>query len=409
MEGQSKPTYQANILLGTQFLSDFGDQITYALLALCILDITKSAGKVGFIYFISTFGYLLFTLLGGMLGDHLSKRNILCFADLGRGLIILFMIFALKEKSIEYIYAASFCLSILGALHGPVKMSTWAEAIPADSLERYNSLSEFSIHASTVAGPLIASLFIMQDWVSFGFVLDAVTFFICGAIFFRLASKKSSLDGTTQPKRNLFQGFKLISKHKEFAKYIGYDAIQMMGFGAFNATFLVLAQRDFGWSKVEYSYHLSIVAALTALGALIGAMPRTARINPAIKLVSGALISAVAFFIALQIKMVPFSSLLVGICDGIAVLTIAVTRTKIQLLAKNTYPDNISSIMASRAIVIKAATLFGIGACLLIDDFISLEATLMLFIIPIALSCLPILSIKKVEIGSLVSKAPNEL
>jgi hypothetical protein len=138
-------------------------------------------------------------------------------------------------------------------------------------------------------------------------------------------------------------------------------------------------------------------------------MPRTAKINPVIKLASGALISAVAFFVAIQIKALPYSSFLVGLCDGIAVLTIAVTRTKIQLLAKSIYPDFISSIMASRAIVIKAATLFGVGSCLLIDDFISLETTLTLFIIPIALSCLPILSIKKVEVLPVPSEIAKKM
>lgn len=86
----------------------------------------------------------------------------------------------------------------------------------------------------------------------------------------------------------------------------------------------------------------------------------------------------------------PISSILVGICNSLAVLTMAVTRTKVQLFAKEFFPENLSSIIASRAIIIKGATLFGTGACLLIDDFISLENTLTLFIIPIALSIVPI-------------------
>src|SRR5690606_14257638 len=109
-------------------------------------------------------------------------------------------------------------------------------------------------------------------------------------------------------------------------------------------------------SKIDYSYHLSFVAALTAVGALVGALPSITKINATGKLVGGALISAIAFFVALKIKSFPISSLLIGICDGIAVLTIATTRTKIQLFAKNEYPEFISSILAARGIIIKAAT-----------------------------------------------------
>src|SRR5262245_52997701 len=103
-EPQNDSTYQAKILLGLQSLSDFGDQITHGLLALCLLDITKSTSKVGLVYFITTLGYLLFTLLGGILGDRISKRNILFLSDLGRGFVVIFIIFALKEQSIILIY-----------------------------------------------------------------------------------------------------------------------------------------------------------------------------------------------------------------------------------------------------------------------------------------------------------------
>jgi hypothetical protein len=107
------------------------------------------------------------------------------------------------------------------------------------------------------------------------------------------------------------------------------------------------------------------------------------------------LISAIALGVMLKIQSFPTSSILIGICDGLAVMTMAVTRTKVQLIAKEFYPNFLSSIIASRYIIIKAATLLGTGACLLIDDFISLESTLFLFIAPIGLSCVPFFAIPK--------------
>jgi hypothetical protein len=43
-------TNKANSLLALQVLSDFGNEITTAILALCLLDITKSTGKVWVLY-----------------------------------------------------------------------------------------------------------------------------------------------------------------------------------------------------------------------------------------------------------------------------------------------------------------------------------------------------------------------
>ncbi len=387
---------KANILLGLQFLSDFGDQITTALLALCILDITKSTDKVGFVYFITTLGFVFFTLAGGYLGDRLSKRYILFYSDIGRCLIVLLMVLAIKEKSITLIYISSFMLSILGSLHRPVKLSIWAQSIPSSRLERYNSFSEFSTQASMMLGPLIASFFIAYQLVNFGFALDALTFFLCAISFAAIISQKTNKSQVCKNNpRNLLKGFKLIAQNQEMAQYISYDAIQMFGFGAFNATFLVLAQRDFGWTKVEYSYHLSIIAACALIGASLGFTKLVSKIKPTTKLIACAILSSLALGMVLHVQSFPLGSILFGICDGLAVITMVATRTKVQLLAKSLHIDFLSSILASRSIIIKAATLLGTGTCLIIDDFLSLKLTLVLYIIPIGLSFLPFVLAKK--------------
>jgi MFS family permease len=384
---------KAKTLLGLQFISDFGDQISIALLALCLLDITQSASKVGLVYFTTTVGCIAFALVGGIIGDRLSKKNILFYSDLGRGFVVLLMILALREKSIFLIYCTSFLLSLLGSLHLPAKLSIWADSIPSYKLERYNYLSQFLFEASTILGPLIASIFIMKQWTNWGFAIDSITFFICAIVFAQIVSargqavKSHQADG--EGKKDFLKGFKIILKRPDMSKYIAYDAIQMIGFSAFNATFLVLAQRDFGWSKDEYSYHLSIVALFTMLAAIMGATRYMAKIDQTAKLIWCALLSALALAFVLHLQSFPLSSLLMGICDGLVVLTMAATKTKVQLIAKDDYPNALSSIMAARYIVIKAAMLLGTGSCLLIGDLLSLEATLALFVVPIGLSCLP--------------------
>lgn len=391
---------RANGLLGLQFLSDFGDQITTGLLALCLLDITQSTGQVGFVYMITTLGYVLFTLVGGILGDRLSRRKILFGCDLGRGLTVLLMIVAIEHKSIMLIYITSFLLSILGSLHRPVKFAAWAESIPNAHLERYNSLSELSTQVSYVIGPLVASFLLLREWTNVGFSIDALTFFVCAISFTAIISeRKRSPQLTQKGNRDLLKGFKLIGSSSEMMKYISYDAVQMIGYGAFNSTFLVLAQRDFGWTKVEYSYHLSIVALCTTLGALCGATRYVAKITSLTKLIGCAVISGSLLLTMLSVQSFPLSSVLFGMCDFLAIITIAVTRTKAQLIAKQDYPDHIVSIIAARSIVIKGATLLGATSCLLIDDLMSLDSTLTVFAFPVLLSFVPLLIVRRREVA----------
>lgn len=205
---------KGNTLLGLQILSDFGDQITAALLALSILDITSSTKEVGLVYFINTIGFILFTILGGYLGDRVSKRNILCYSDLGRGLVVLLMIMALIMKSIALIYVASFFLSLLGSIHRPVKFSLWAQAIPTNRLELYNCFSELPTHSSVIIGPLIASFLVANELVNWGFAVDALTFFICAGVFVAIITEQAP-SKTSQQNGDLFSGFEVIYRDQE--------------------------------------------------------------------------------------------------------------------------------------------------------------------------------------------------
>jgi MFS family permease len=379
-------------LLGLQILSDFGDQITAALLALCILDISKSTNEVGFVYFIGTIGFILFTILGGYLGDRISKRNILCYSDAGRGLVVLLMIVALQIKSIALIYAASFFLSLLGSLHRPVKFSLWTNYIPRDRLELYNCFSELSTHSSVIVGPLIASLLLINGFTNWGFTLDALTFFAC-AIAFSFIITERPIDITVKKKNDdLFLGFKLILRDRELHKYISYDAVQMLAHGAFNATFLVLAQRDFGWSKTDYSWHLSITAGFAILGASIATLKFVSSLNAITRLTTCTLISAISLGMLLYNRTFPLGSLLYGICTSMAIIAMVVTKTKAQMHGNSVYPESLSSILAARAIFIKTAALLGAGGCLVVSNFFSLKTTLWIFLVPLALGFLPFIT-----------------
>lgn len=100
------------------------------------------------------------------------------------------MIAAFQMKSIALIYVSSFFLSLLGSLHRPVKFSLWAQYIPRNRLDMYNSLSEASTYSSVITGPLIASFLLTNALTTGAFALDALTFFICAVAFSLIASEQ---------------------------------------------------------------------------------------------------------------------------------------------------------------------------------------------------------------------------
>lgn len=384
----------ARTLLGLQAVSDFGDQISAALIALLVIDITKSTSKVGLVYLLSTFGFVFFTLLGGYLGDRISKRLLLSCADLGRGFVVLAMIFALFMKSLLLIYAASFFLSLLGSIHRPVKLSLWAASLPRHRHELYNSLSEVSTHTSVIAGPLIAAILIARDFANFGFVLDALTFFICALTFYVVVGEHKPATNVPHAKSDVLIGFKHIFRSTELGKYISIDAIQMITHGAFNATLLVLLQRDYGFSKTQFSIHLSLAAAFAVAGALLGFSKHFVKINSTTKIIVCNFVVALSYALILVVKTFPLASIFFGICNAAAVITMVVTKTKVQLYASQNFPEALTSILAARSILIKGATLFGTALCLVVDHFSNLEFTLWLLLAPLAFAVLPLVDEK---------------
>lgn len=391
MSASNKSSIQkANTLLGLQFVSDFGDQITAALLALLVVDITNSTSKVGFVYVLNVVGFLVFTLFGGYLGDRFSKRQTLFCADIGRGLVVLLMIAAIYNKSMGLIYLSSFLLSMLSSIHRPIRLGIWSRSVPHNRHELYNCFSELSTHSSLIVGPLIASLLLTYGQQSVGFALDALTFFICGLTFLNILSDKSdSKPNTVQG--GVFDGFKLIFSDQELRKYVSFDAIQMLTHGAFNATLLILLQRDFGFSKAEYSFHLAIAAIFSVAGALLGASRYIASLSIKTRLVGCNLITALTLVLMLYFKTFPLASIFFGICNTAFVVMNIVTKTRAQMRASHAYPTSLSSILAARSIVIKFTTLCGVALCLVTERFLSLEATLWLCIAPLLLAFFPII------------------
>lgn len=111
-----------------------------------------------------------------------------------------------------------------------------------------------------------------------------------------------------QTNNDLLIGFRLIYRNRELYKYVNFDAIQMLTHGAFNATLIVLAQRDFGWTKSDYSYHLSVAAAFAVVGAAVSMWKSFSDFNAIIKLAICNIATALSLALMLYYKTFPLAS-----------------------------------------------------------------------------------------------------
>ena len=131
---------------------------------------------------------ILFGPIGGVLTDRVNRKTIMLVADIGRGLLVLSLIFV---RTLPQLFAVSFLIEILSLLRQPVRESLVPELVNENELIVANSLSVVSSYGVFPVGALVWSAFSkLPQWAGWdfsspftaGFAVDFVTFMISAAI-----------------------------------------------------------------------------------------------------------------------------------------------------------------------------------------------------------------------------------
>ncbi len=168
------------LLWAGQVTSRLGDSIYTIALAWWVLKETGSAFTMSTVVLAAFAPMLLFVLVGGVLGDRVSRLRVMFAADVIRGgvALVLAMMAAAGLLELWVLYAGSVVFGFAQAFFQPAYVAVVPELTPEELLPSANALTALSMQLATVVGPAIGAATIALGGVAIGFALNGASFIV---------------------------------------------------------------------------------------------------------------------------------------------------------------------------------------------------------------------------------------
>jgi DHA3 family macrolide efflux protein-like MFS transporter len=197
-----------------QLISQFGDRINQMALVGLVAHKMPGYSPVELAKLLSFTIIPVFIVgpIAGVYVDRWERRTTLFVCDFLRGAIVLCIAFYLIDmKTMLWVYLAVFLVFCLSRFYVPAKMSFIPDLVNEHDLHVANSLVSVTGMIAFVLGALFGGLIVEWYGPKGGFIWDANTFFISGALVFSISRLRLlHLDH----RRVLLAGKEMISRHK---------------------------------------------------------------------------------------------------------------------------------------------------------------------------------------------------
>lgn len=195
-----------------------------------VYSLTKSPFYLGLVAAASSVPILFFTLVGGVVADRVSKRNLLIVTQL-LSMVPAFLLGVLTEFKIitvGQIMTVAFFLGTVNAFDVPARQSFLSEMVQKGSLMNAIALNSAAFNGARVIGPVIAGIAIAEVGVATCFYLNGVSFL--AAIIALLMIKGRAVETLPQPEsrhrrlgisdiaRDLAEGLRFVKNDRDISR-----------------------------------------------------------------------------------------------------------------------------------------------------------------------------------------------
>ena len=224
-------------------ISSFGDWVS--LFATLALGDQIGGGLGTLVPLVGRFApAILFGAVGGLLADRVNRKVTMLISDVGRGLLVLSLIFV---DSLPQLFAVSFAIEMLSLIRQPVREAALPQLVSEEELISANSLSVIGAYGVFPFGALAwSAMSKLPAWAGWdlaspftvGFLLDFSTFMISAAIIAITAIPSQSVVTDREPwnwKRpfvDLWEGIRFVASHRGVRVVIVGMGLALFGSGA---------------------------------------------------------------------------------------------------------------------------------------------------------------------------------
>ncbi|MDH3306448.1 MAG: MFS transporter [Acidimicrobiia bacterium] len=229
---------------------------------------------------------LLFGALGGVLADRLDRKRTMILTDVGRGALVLSLIWV---QTLPQLFAISFVLEMLSLLRQPAREAAMPTVVDQPELLNANSLSVAAAYGSFPFGALgWSAISKLPDWLGWGesttwvvgYTLDSLTFVLSALIVATMVVPLPAVTADRMaegrldwraPLRDLTEGWRFVVGHKGVRIVIFGMAAALFGGGAIVAQGQPFAREFLGGRNSGFA----VLATALGAGAGLGVMSST--------------------------------------------------------------------------------------------------------------------------------------
>lgn len=185
-------------------------------------DITGSAAAIGLVTLGFGIPMLLFSLIGGVVADRVSKRRVLMTSQMIIGACAGVLAFLVITDLIQiwHMTLVAFAMGTCFAFNMPARQSFVAEIISRERLMNAIALNNAGMNMSRVVGPALAGFLIGISWIGIGgvYVIMVIMYAFVVYSLFRIRDRGAA------PNPNKVSGFRSLT---DGIRYIRGNAILM--------------------------------------------------------------------------------------------------------------------------------------------------------------------------------------
>lgn len=148
-----------------EFISVVGDHISLIAFPLLVLQMTENVALTGFVFAVQGFPRAILMLYGGALVDRYSPRLVMMISNVLRCVLVIILAYLIyiDMAAIQLIILFALAFGIVDAFFYPASVSIVPSLLPADLLQKGNSLVHASIFVAVILGPAMAGLLIAGE------------------------------------------------------------------------------------------------------------------------------------------------------------------------------------------------------------------------------------------------------
>jgi MFS family permease len=365
-------------------VSLFGSHISYLALPLtAAITLGATPTQMGFLNAAKFAPFLIITLFAGVWVDHRTRRPILIWTNIGRGLLIgLIPLLAwFGRLRMEWMYWIVFLAGILTVFFELAYQAFFPVLVRRDQIMEGNSKLQASASVAEIGGPGIAGYLVALMTAPFAILLDALSFLISAVslLFVRVEEAPSQhVVESRDLMGEIREGIEVVFGNPYLRAIAGEAATYNLFWQVMETVFVLYVTRELNLGPKL----LGMIVATGSIGALIGAMiaaPLAQRIGVGKAILSAMLVGcALPLLIPLTKPGSQFVIVLPVIAYFLGGIGVAVSNVHVVSLRQSITPDHLLGRMTASYRMVIFGTL-PLGALLggFLGEAIGLRLTLL--------------------------------